>query len=81
MFSNGTIVGIGCAIRPKTIRAPSRSSSTGTTPLPVSSRISPSCIGPASTNAAPRVGCPANGTSTPGVKIRILAWASSTVGG
>ena len=39
------IVGIGCSIRPKTIRAPSRSSRTGTTPLPVSSRISPSWSG------------------------------------
>ena len=44
------------ASRPKTIRSPSRSSSTGTMPDRVSSRISPSCSGPPSTNAVPSVG-------------------------
>ncbi len=52
-------VGIGCSIRPKTIRAPSRSSSDrARRPLPVSSRISPSWSGPARTNAEPSVGMP-----------------------
>ena len=32
--ANGSTVGIGCSIQPKTIRAPSRSSSTGTMPAP-----------------------------------------------
>jgi len=59
--------------------APSRSSRTGTTPLPVSSRISSSWSGPARTNAEPSVGWPAKGTSTPGVKIRIRACAPSAV--
>ena len=70
-------VGSGCSIRPKTIRAPSRSSATGTVPRPVSIRISSSCSGPASTNAVPSVGCPANGTSSAGVKMRILTWPSA----
>ena len=55
------------------MRAPSRSSVTGTTPEPVSSRISPSCSGAASTNADPSTGWPANGSSTAGVKMRIRA--------
>ena len=59
-------VGTGWVIRPKTIRpASSRSSSTGTMPLPVSSAITPSCSGAPSTNAVPRHGCPANGISLP----------------
>src|SRR6266511_3943662 len=55
------------------IFGPSRSSRTGTIPAPVSSRISPSCSGPASTNADPSVGCPANASSSRGVKMRIRA--------
>ena len=38
---------------------------------PVSSAITPSCSGAPSTNAVPRHGCPANGSSLRGVKIRI----------
>ena len=43
------------------------------TPAPVSSSIAsrPRC--PQSTNALPSVGCPANGSSVAGVKIRIRA--------
>ena len=79
--ANGSHVGIGCSIQPKTIAAPSRSSSTGTTPAPVSSRSTIFCSGPPSTNAAPSVGCPANGSSAAGVKIRIRTSASSACGG
>ena len=43
----------------------------GTLPRPVSSVITPSCSGAPSTNAVPSVGCPANGSSKVGVKIRI----------
>ena len=80
-FGSEFQVGIGCSIQPKTIRGPSRSSSTGTTPEPVSSRITIFCSGPPSTNALPSVGWPANGSSTSGVKIRIRTSASSTVAG
>ena len=73
--------GSGCSIQPKTISAPSRWSSTGTTPAPVSIRSTIFCSGPPSTNAVPSVGCPANGSSVPGVKIRIRTSASSACGG
>ena len=63
-----------------TIRAPSRSSSTGTTPAPVSSRITIFCSGPPSTKAEPSVGCPANGSSLDGVKMRIRTSASAACG-
>ena len=33
-----------------------------------------------STNAVPSTGCPANGSSEVGVKIRTVAWASSPPG-
>ncbi len=66
-------LGIGCCIQPKVILAPSRSSVTGTMPDWVSSRISPSCSGWASTNADPRTGWPAKGSSLAGVKIRMRA--------
>src|SRR6267378_6528898 len=66
-------VGSGCVIQPKMILAPSRWSTTGTRPMPVSSTIVGSCIGPASTNALPSTGWPANGSSLNGVKIRSRA--------
>ena len=59
---------------------PSRSSATGTTPAFVSSLITESCSGAASTNAVPSVGCPANGSSVAGVKIRIRACPSLSGG-
>ncbi len=62
------------------IFAPSRSSTTGTRPMPVSSTIVGSCIGPASTNALPSTGWPANGSSLNGVKIRILALPPAVAG-
>jgi len=68
-------------MRPKTIRGPSRSSVTGTIPAPVSSRSTIFESGPASTNAAPSVGWPANGSSADGVKMRILTSASAVVAG
>src|SRR5436190_2910627 len=71
---------MGCSIQPKTMRAPSRSSVTGITPDSVSSRISPSCSGAASTKAEPRIGWPANGSSFEGVKMRIRAWPPSSGG-
>ena len=43
----------------------------GRCPAPVSSAITPSCSGAPRTNAVPRHGCPANGSSLRGVKIRI----------
>ena len=67
-------MGIGSVIQPKMIRAPSRSSATGTIPLPVSSRISVNWSGAARTNAVPSVGCPANGTSWAGVNILMRAF-------
>src|SRR3989442_12690734 len=60
-------------MRPKVIRGPSRSSTTGTRPRPVSSTMVGSCSGAARTKALPSTGCPANGSSLNGVKIRILA--------
>ncbi len=69
------------ASEPKMIRAPSRSSSTGTTPAPVSRLITIFCSGPPRTNADPSVGCPANGSSVAGVKIRIRTSAPSACGG
>ena len=69
---NGSTVGTGCSIRPKTMRPDSsRSSATGTLPRPVSSVITPSWSGAPSTKAVPSVGCPANGSSKYGVKMRI----------
>ena len=62
--------GTGCVIRPKTMRAPSRSSCTGMTPTPVSRRTVSAWSGPSSTNAEPRTGWPAKGSSASGVKIR-----------
>jgi hypothetical protein len=52
-------------------RSPSRCSSIGTTPTPISSRTveSPSAV--PITNAVPRTGCPANGISFAGVKMRM----------
>ena len=47
------------------------------TPFPVSSVISSSWSGPASTKAEPSVGWPAKGTSTAGVKMRMRACATS----
>ena len=63
------------------MRGPSRSSSTGTTPAAVSSRITIFDSGPPSTNAVPSVGWPANGSSTAGVKILMRTSASSFEGG
>ena len=68
-------------MRPNTILGPSRSSSTGTTPAPVSSRTTIFDSGPPRTNAAPSVGWPANGSSTAGVKIRMRTSAVGSVGG
>ena len=67
-------------MRPNTIRSCSRSSATGTIPMPVSSRKTGACSGAASTKADPRVGWPANGSSAEGVKIRIRACASASDG-
>ena len=53
---------------------------TGTVPTPVSSRTTPSWSGAASTSAAPSVGCPANGISWRGLKIRIRAVPSAAAG-
>ena len=58
-------------MRPKTTAPPERSSSTGTMPRPVSSLTT--SRSPQSTNAVPSTGWPANGSSAPGVKIRIRA--------
>ena len=70
--SYGWTVGTGCVIRPKTIRPDSsRSSSTGTMPLPVSSAITPSCSGAPRTNAVPRHGMPGERDLVCGVKMRI----------
>jgi hypothetical protein len=63
------------------IRDASRSSSTGTTPAPVSSRMTTFCRGAPSTNAEPRVGCPAKGSSRDGVKIRMRTSASGADAG
>ena len=63
-------------MRPNTIRPSSRSSRTGTRPAPVSSLISSSESGALRMNAVPSVGCPANGISIVGVKIRIRACPS-----
>ena len=61
-------------MRPKAIPPrPSRSSTTGTVPTPVSSSITPRCSGSPSTKAVPSVGWPANGSSWSGVKIRMRA--------
>ena len=60
-------------MRPNVMRGPSRSSTIGTSPRPVSSTMVGSCSGAASTNALPSTGCPANGSSLNGVKIRIRA--------
>ena len=79
--ANGCHVGTGCSIQPKLIRAPSRSSSTGTIPAPVSSRSTIACSGPPSTKAAPSVGCPAKGSSAAGVKMRMRTSAPSACGG
>ena len=49
--ANGSTVGTGWLIQPKLIRSSSRSSRTGMGPLPVSSTISGSWSGEASTNA------------------------------
>ena len=77
----GSTVGTGCVIRPKTILPESsRSSSIGTTPRPVSSAMRPFCRGPASTNAVPSTGCPANGSSVRGVKILIRTSPSPSAG-
>ncbi len=59
---------------------PSRSSVTGTIPLPVSRLITSSWSGPPSTNAAPSVGCPANCVSAVGVKMRIFACPPASAG-
>ena len=68
-------------MRPKTMRPDSsRSSTTGTMPMPHSSSITPSCSGAASTNAAPSVGWPANGISPDSVKMRIQACPPSRGG-
>ncbi len=68
-------------MRPNSSRPPSpRSSTIGTIPCFVSSQISGSCIGVPSTNAVPRTGWPANGSSDAGVKIRIRAWPSASGG-
>jgi hypothetical protein len=80
-FGSTSHGGIGCSISPKMIRGPSRVSSTGTTPESVSIRITSFESGPPSTNAAPSVGWPANGSSRAGVKIRIRTSASSDDGG
>jgi hypothetical protein len=69
----GSTFGVGCVMRPKMMRGPSRCKTTGTGPIPVSSTIVSTCSGPPSTKAAPSTGCPANGSSLPGVKIRIRA--------
>ncbi len=78
---NGFQVGIGWSIQPKRISGPSRSSSTGTTPAPVSSRSTIFWRGPPSTNAEPSVGCPANGSSAAGVKMRMRTSASAARAG
>jgi hypothetical protein len=80
-LSNASQVGIGWSIQPNVIFGPSRTSSTGTTPAPVSRRMTTFDIGPPSTNADPSVGCPANGSSPAGVKIRIRTSASSARAG
>src|SRR5262245_29026724 len=67
-------------MRPKMMRGPSRSSTIGTGPMPVSSTMVGSCSGAASTNALPSTGCPANGSSLNGVKIRIRAWPPAAAG-
>src|SRR5215475_1805804 len=64
----------------ETIRPFSRANSTGTTPTPVSSLILCMAAGSPSTNAAPRTGCPANGNSTDGVKMRTRASPPSCAG-
>ena len=79
--ANGSQAGTGCSIQPKRMSAPSRSSSTGTTPAPVSSRITAFWSGPPRTNAVPSVGCPAKGISAAGVKMRMRTSASGVVGG
>ena len=72
----GSTVGIGCSIRPKTIRAPSRSSRTGTTPRPVSSRISLELQRPGEDERrAERRVARRTAPRPPGVKIRIRACA------
>ena len=75
--SYGSCENGGCGIQPKTIREPSRSSRTGTTPAPVSSRSRRAAAARASTNAVPSIGCPANGSSSAGVKIRIRTCPSA----
>ena len=79
--AKASTVGTGWVIRPKTMRPDSsRSSSTGTIPRPVSSPIVPSWSGAPSTKAVPRTGCPANGSSVAGVKIRIRTFPPSRGG-
>src|SRR5437763_7704986 len=66
------MVGSGCSISPKPISSRSCLSLTGTTPAAVSRRTSaPS----PRAKADPSTGCPANGSSTHGVKIRMRASA------
>jgi len=79
--SSARTVGTGCCIRPNT-RAPdsSRSSSTGTIPMPVSSSITPRWSGCARTQAVPRTGWPANDISWRGLKIRIRACPPASAG-
>ena len=67
-------------MRPNTILGPSRSSRTGTSPMPVSITIVSSCIGWAITNAVPSVGCPANGSSEAGVKMRMRMFPPASAG-
>src|SRR5512134_1624981 len=70
----GSTRGTGWTMRPKR-SAPdsSRSSSTGTMPMPVSSSTTARWSGVPSTHAVPSVGCPAKGSSAAGVKIRMRA--------
>ena len=58
-------------MRPDVIRPSARVRRTSTAPAPVSSVTASASDAEPSTYAVPSVGCPANGSSLNGVKIRI----------
>jgi hypothetical protein len=75
----GSLLGSGCVIQPNPAPSLTPANRTVTTPRPVESRSTSS--GPlANASAVPNVGCPANGNSMVGVKIRNPKSASALGG-